>query len=71
MLNDNYFRKITELRPLVRTSISKLIRSMVAFKTITTVQQANMLISVLLCKGNIQDYEETEQIVPYKGKAEI
>ncbi|MBK5897790.1 hypothetical protein [Catonella massiliensis] len=61
----------SELSPLARSNISRLIHSIAASKTITTVQQVNLLITLLLYKEDVQEYEETEQTISHKNNTGI
>lgn len=71
LIMSKYEKHQSELSPLVRSNISKLLNSMAVSKTINTVQQANLLISLLLHKEDIQEYEEAEQTVSHNDNAEI
>lgn len=73
MILNKYERHQSELNPLVRNNISNLIHSMAVSKKITTVQQANLFITLLRYKEGVQEqeYEEVEQVISHKDNGKI
>ncbi len=58
------------LSPVMRNNIEKLLRAIAATRTITTAYQADLIISLLLCRENDFSSEEEEEPLSDARKAE-
>ena len=71
LIIEKYKNNQSKLSPVTRSNITRLINSMATLRTISTVQQANLIIVLLLCKEDIQEIEEINCSVSFEKKADV
>lgn len=70
LIIEKYRNNRSKLSPVTRSNINRLINSMSTLRTISTVQHANLIIALLLCKEDIQEIEEINCSAPSGKKAD-
>lgn len=69
LIIEKYKKNHSKLSPVTRGNISRLIDAMATIKMISTVQQANLIITLLLCEDDLQEIEEMECVISSEKKA--